>query len=210
MNCRLLGTLAVLGLTLSALQAADDKDAVKLFNGKDLTGFKVYPENAAKAFKVEDGVIVVSGNPAGYFATDKSYKNYVLKFDWMYARPAGLTDDSKFNGNSGCLLHITGDHKVWPKSIEIQGMNKNHGQVLAVSGAQVSAIKDDKEARAKALKKVGEWNTTEITMQDGKISTKVNDIPVSSCTTTLTEGPIGFQSEGAEIHFRNIMIKELK
>jgi len=26
----------------------------------------------------------------------------------------------------------------------------------------------------------------------------------------LTEGLIGFQSEGAEIHFRNIKIKELK
>jgi hypothetical protein len=205
-RCRLLVALALL-VSLGMLHAADE---VKLFNGKDLTGLRAFPAGLDSALKVEDGVIVVSGKPAGYFYTDKGFKNYVLTFDWKYARPAALTDDTKFNGNSGCLLHITGDHKVWPKSVEIQGMNKNHGQVLAVSGAQVSAIKDDKEARAKAVKKVGEWNTTEITVKDGKITTKVNGVPVSSCETTLMEGPIGFQSEGAEIHFRNIMLKETK
>jgi hypothetical protein len=37
---------------------------------------------------------------------------------------------------------------------------------------------------------------------------KVNGVPVSSGKTELTEGPIGRQSEGAEIHFRNIVLKK--
>jgi hypothetical protein len=37
-----------------------------------------------------------------------------------------------------------------------------------------------------------------------------NGVPVSSGKTGLTSGPIGFQCEGSEVHFRNIQIKEMK
>src|SRR5438067_5736119 len=93
------------------VSAGGDKDFKDLFNGKDLTGWKYIPEKADKTYTVVDGYIKVSCQPAGYFYTDKSYKNYVLKFDWRYKRPANLEDDKKFEGNSGCLIHITGPHK---------------------------------------------------------------------------------------------------
>jgi hypothetical protein len=70
--------------------------------------------------------------------------------------------------------------------------------------------KYDIEARNKATNKVGEWNTTEILCQDGSIMAKINGTEVSSGKGELTEGMIGFQSEGAEVHFRNIKVKELK
>jgi 3-keto-disaccharide hydrolase len=212
-NVRLLAVLlAVAGLLslASAVPAADEGGFTKLFNGKDLTGFKLFPENAEATFQVKDGAIAVTGKPAGYFYTEKSYKNYVVKYDWMYTRPADLSDEEKFNGNSGCLVHIQTPHKVWPKSIEVQGMNKNHGQMIAVSGAPMTGAKDDPAARKTARKPVGQWNTTEVTVQEGMISAKINGTPISECRTTLMEGPIGWQSEGAEIHFKNIMIKELR
>src|SRR5215510_6794641 len=89
-----------------------------LFNGKDWSGFKpVLPAGAdpANTWRVENGVLICSGKPNGYLVTEKSYRNYVLRFDWKYVRPAGLESDEKFNGNSGCLVHITGEHKIWPK-----------------------------------------------------------------------------------------------
>jgi hypothetical protein len=46
--------------------------------------------------------------------------------------------------------------------------------------------------------------------QDGAITAKINGTEVSSGKGPLTEGMIGFQSEGAEVHFRNIKVKELK
>jgi hypothetical protein len=56
---------------------------------------------------------------------------------------------------------------------------------------------------------MGEWNTTEITCDaNGMVSVKLNGVPVSSGQSELREGPIGWQSEGAEIHFRNILIKK--
>jgi hypothetical protein len=219
-------TMLRLGLPLAAFAAvvvggavrADPKDAKgfkPLFNGKDFTGWQFELGKGGepgKTFQVKDGIIVVSGKPNGYFYTDKDYKNYVLRYDWQYKRPAKLTDDKEFKGNSGCLVHIQPPQKVWPKCVEVQGMNLNHGMILYVSGAKgLEKAKFDRAAKDKATRPVGEWNTTEIVCKaDGSVSAKINGTPVSSGKSDLTEGRIGFQSEGAEIHFKNILIKEMR
>jgi Domain of Unknown Function (DUF1080) len=219
----LLAVVAGLALLLPAAAAdkKDDEGFKDLFNGKDLTGWKTFFDPKAKdadpaqTWTVKEGVIICTGKPSGYFYTDKGYKNYVLRYDWQYARPKDLTDESKFLGNSGCLVHIHDpEHPavggVWPQCIEVQGMNRDHGKLLFLK-AKGSDDKFDKAAKDKATKPVGEWNTTEITCKDdGSITCKINGTEVSSGKSDLTEGMIGFQSEGAEIHFRNIKIKEMK
>ena len=66
------------------------------------------------------------------------------------------------------------------------------------------------EQQKKALKASDEWNTTEATAApDGSISVRINGTQVATGKTALTSGPIGFQSEGARIHFKDIMIKML-
>ncbi|MBY0524066.1 MAG: DUF1080 domain-containing protein [Gemmataceae bacterium] len=205
------------GLTMlgSATLAADDKKDegfTELFNGKDFTGFKfeVGKNDPTKTWSVDKGVIICTGKPAGYFYTEKPYKDYVLKYDWRYKRPDGLEDEEKFGGNSGCLVHIQEPHKVWPKCVEVQGENRTHGNIFAIGGAK-GKFKFDKAALQKARNKVGEWNTTEIISKDGMLTAKVNGAEVSSGQSEdVKEGPIGFQSEGAEIHFRNIKIKPAK
>jgi len=85
------------------------------------------------------------------------------------------------------------------------------GKLLFVSGAKGMDAKFDQTTLQKVRKKVGDWNTTDIECKaDGSIVAKVNGTEVSSGKSDLTEGVIGWQSEGAEIHFRNIKIKELK
>jgi hypothetical protein len=189
----------------------DDKGFVALFNGKDLTGWKIFankPEELEKNISVDEGYIRVKGQPAGYFYTDKSYKNYIVRYDWRYKRPDGLEDEKKFGGNSGLLVHIQ-KHKVWQQSLEIQGQNRDHGSFIGIN-IKVRDYKFDAAALAKARHKVGEWNTTEATIKDGEASSKVNGTPIASGKFDLTEGPFGFQSEGAEIHFKNIKIKVLE
>jgi hypothetical protein len=209
-------TAAVLAAAALAAPADDKKDEgfTPLFNGKDFTGWKFElakkDADPAKTWSVQEGVIVCTGKPAGYFYTEKSFKNYVLRFDWRYKRPAGLTDDKDFRGNSGCLVHIQPPQKVWPKCVEVQGMNRDHGMLLAVSGAKVNDKKFDAGKLAEVRKPVGEWNTTEVLCKDGEVTAKVNGSQVSSGKSDLTEGAIGFQSEGAEIHFKNILIKEMR
>jgi hypothetical protein len=193
-----LAAVAALALTLGA--RAGDDGFKELFNGKDLSGWKTeLPKGTDpdKVFSVKDGAIVVSGKPNGYFYTDKSYKNYILKFDWKFSKP----------GNSGLLVHITGGHKVWPKSIEVQGQENDHGRIFAIGGAK-GTFTVDKKAQKEAIK-TGEWNTTEVTVKDGMITSKINGTQVSTGKGELTEGPFGLQSEGTELYFKNIKIKVL-
>jgi hypothetical protein len=210
-----LGAALLAALSFAADEKKADDGFRDLFNGKDLTGWKFQLQGDAKpdaTWSVKDGVIVCTGKPNGYFYTEKPYKNYVIRYDWRYKRPDNLTDEEKFTGNSGLLVHIQGEPKVWPKCIEVQGMNRDHGKLLTVSGAKaVGELKFDAAELKKVRKPVGEWNTTEVVCgKDGEISCKVNGAPISSGKSELTEGQIGFQSEGAEIHFRNIKIKEMK
>jgi uncharacterized protein (TIGR03000 family) len=192
----------------TAKTPGDEPGFVSLFNGKDLSGWKTVPEKAEATYTVKDGAIIVSGNPSGYFYTDKSYQNYVLRFDWRYKRPANLEDENKFGGNSGLLVHIQEPHKVWPKSLEVQGMNRDHGSLIGI-GVKVSNSKFDRVAMEKARNKVGEWNTTEATINGNSVTVKVNGVQVTTGNFALPGGPFGFQSEGAELHFKNIRIKTL-
>lgn len=204
------GIALVAVFAFAGLATAADDGFTSLFNGKSLDGWKTFPEALATSLKAQDGVLIVPGKPNGYFYTDKSFTNFTFKWDWRYARPDGLTDETKFRGNSGMLFQIQTPHKTWPKSIEVQGMNLNAGMLLSVSGAK-GKYTFDKAAKDKAVKPVGEWNTTEATVQGDTITVKVNGVEVAKGTfEPLGAGPIGLQSEGAEIHFRNIMIKELK
>lgn len=177
----------------------DEAGFVALFNGKDLTGWKTITsgKDDGNTFTVKDGAVVVRGNPAGYFYTDKSYHNYVLRFEWKFIK----------DGNSGLLMHIQGKHQIWPKSVEVQGMQRDHGHIFAIGGAK-GQFKTDRDNQKKAIK-IGEWNTTEIVAKDGAITSTINGLPISTGSADIVEGPFGFQSEGVELHFRNIRIKTL-
>lgn len=208
MKLGLLPLASVLLLSVMAW-AADKDDGTLLFNGKDLSGLKVQFKDAdkdadpAKTFTVKDGALIVGGKPTCYIYTEKSYKDYVLTYEWRF--PEGSSPDS----NSGCLVHITPPHKVMPKCVEPQGRYRDHGKLffLGVKGEGTF----DEAAHKKALKPMGQWSTTEVTCKaDGTVSVKLNGVPVATGKTELTSGPIGFQSEGFEIHFRNIKIKEKK
>ena len=204
-----LGAVALGACLWLAPAHAGGKDGfVDLFNGKDLSGFKTIlgggKEDDGKVFSVKDGVINVAGSPNGYFYTEKSYKNYVLRFDWKFSK----------DGNSGLLVHITGKHNVWPKCVEVQGQQSDHGRIFGL-GVKFDAMSKDKEGRAKmneaqkkAIKK-NDWNTTEIISQDGALTSKINGILIDTGKGDATEGQIGWQSEGVPLQFKNIEIKVL-
>lgn len=202
-----------MGILICALLALqDEKDFTPLFNGKDLAGWKftLQDKNAdpTKTFTIVDGAIVCTGSPAGYMYTEKSFKQFTLRFDWRYKRPDNLKEDAKFGGNSGYLLYIQ-EHKIWPKSLEIQGMNRDAGFIIPIN--MKAEWKTDKEAHKLTVKPVGEWNTMEIVAKNGEIVSYVNGVRISTVSKCeLSEGPIGFQSEGAEIHWKNIRIREEK
>lgn len=206
LSSRRFAAALVAGLALAAV-AADDEFR-PLVKGTDPSQFELV-QIGTDTVAIADGEVRVSGKPDGYFATKDSYHNYVLRFEWKYDRPENLASDDRFEGNSGVLLHIQAPHKVWPKCIEAQLYNKDAGKTFAIFGSKFDG-KTDTAAQKRAIKPVGEWNREEITCKDGAITCTINGVEVCRGTGASPDrGPIGFQSEGAPIRFRNMQIKSL-
>jgi len=224
---RLIPIVAMAVLTLSCIVASAQEPAkptpvpgteIKLFNGKDFTGWTHYLSDKSK--KMEDvwsidpaeSIIICLGNPAGYIRTVDDYTNYVLKVEWRF-NPV-----TKKAGNSGVLLRVVGQDKVWPKSIESQLQSGAAGDFWLIDGALLDTPVErvDKGTPRHRLrtrtneKPIGEWNEYEITVDGGKVTLKVNGETLNEgINAEEIPGKIALQSEGAEIHFRNIRLTPL-
>ncbi|MGL4464045.1 MAG: 3-keto-disaccharide hydrolase, partial [Planctomycetia bacterium] len=181
----------------------------------DLTGWKPFlgdkdgkPE---AVWMVEDGVLICKGSPVGYIRTEKDYENYHLTLDWRWA------PGSK-GGNSGVLLHTVGEDMIWPKSLEAQLYRENAGDIWVIGGTEIMVPNIDTRRKGRQIvnlsdgdeKPLGEWNTYDITCKGDAIELKVNGKVVNAGDkASLTKGAICLQAEGAEIHFRNIVLKPL-
>lgn len=184
-----------------------------LFNGKDLTGWTVFsPEDpgSSPVWSVKDGVLVCAGTPAGYIKTEKSYSDFVLTLEWRW------NPETKQAGNSGVLLRVNGEDKVWPRSVEAQLMSGGAGDFWNIGEMKMETDPARLNGRNTkrmhdAEKPVGEWNRYMIQCIGDKVTLKINGALVNEATgVERVAGPIALQSEGTEIHFRNIAIVEVK
>lgn len=215
----------LLALAAACPSAADENDGfTPLFDGKTLDGwtFIVKPDKEGKradpklTWSAADGVIHCTGKPNGCMVTKQEYADYVLKVKWRW--PA----EGK-GGNSGVLLHVQ-DDKYWPTSIEAQ-MLTGHAGDLFLTNPPNARLEGDKsrqdpklerrfcriETKEPVEKKLGEWNEMEATCRGGDITLVVNGLKVNEGKNgNLRSGRIALQSEGAEIHFKDILIKKLK
>jgi hypothetical protein len=190
---------------LSAVAAEDFEPLVR---GREATQFELIGITS-ETLQITDGEIRLSGKPEGYFATKEEYKNYVLTFEWKYERPEALKSDADFESNSGLLLHIQGDLKVWPRSVEFQLANHEVGRIYPIEDARFDGEWNADAAR-KATRPVGEWNREEVTSRDGELTCTLNGVVVArSNGASPNHGRIGWQSEGVPIRFRKIMLKTL-
>ena len=216
--------------------------AIVLFDGKDLSRFDTFirgrglnadPEHV---FKVEDGVIHISGHEMGYLITKQPFHRFYLRaeFKWgegTFGERAGQARDS------GILYNIQGEDKVWPRSLEFQIKEGETGDFWMTDGAALTGA-DGKRVTGPAGSAVnighidkgpeqnvpgfrnstgefekphGEWNTLEMVVEDKTIKQYVNGILANVGTDPFpTEGKILFQSEGAEVFFRNMQLFPLK
>ena len=196
-----------------AQEQFEEKDFHPLVSGVDPQQFQLVGFGRETVAISEAGEVALSGSPSGYFATKEQFGDYVLRFDWKYDRPADLKDDAAFDGNSGVLLHIAEPHKVWPMCVEAQLMNRDAGHLFAIGGGKFSSRRSDeqrREAQQKAIKPVGEWNSEEIVCRNGTIRVTINGTLIDDGEgAEPSRGPIGWQSEGRPIRFRNLRINKL-
>lgn len=186
----------------------------RLWNGVDLEGWVPHLRGAdadpSQVWSVEEGVLVCRGNPIGYIRTEEEFTNFQLELQWRF-------DPAKGAGNSGVLLRVHGDDKVWPDSIEAQLMSRNAGDIWNIGefpmATDVSRTSGRRTSRREPSNErpLGEWNTYRITMNHGSLTLEVNGL-VQNTAEWCAEIPgfIALQSEGAEIHFRNIRLRPIR
>jgi len=187
-----------------------ERRRIELFNGADLTNWKVFPADApAETWTVRDGVLVCAGQPVGYLRTERKYTSFELDLEWRF-------DPSKGAGNSGVLMRVQYPDKVWPKSIEAQLQSGSAGDIWNIDAFPMSTNRDRTKGRhtAKAQpsseKPIGEWNQYSIRLVDQNLQLKVNGVVQNTATRCeVIEGWIALQSEGAHIEFRNIRLRPL-
>lgn len=177
--------------------------AVRLFNGTDLEGWAPMSDACKDTFGVSDGVITDTGRPAGYLRTTADYTNYTLHLQMRHVTP----------GNSGVLLRMVGEDKVWPKSIECQGQSGSMGDIWNIGQFPMKVAQERTSGRhTRKLhpsneRAIGEWNDYEMTLDGGDLEIKVNNL-VQNTATECEEipGKICLQSEGSQKEFRNLVL----
>lgn len=200
-------------ITASLMSAfAEDKAAgngwISMFNGRDLSGWKISEENPG-SFKVDGGALVVAGPRAHLF----------------YAGPDGAAKMGDFEfeatiktfpkANSGVFIHSRWQASGWPAhGYEIQ-VNATHsdprktGSVYAVKDVMDNAPHPD-----------GEWFTYNIRVEGKRIVIKVNGQVVNDYTEPedpghetrkLGEGTIAIQAHDPEsvIHYKDLRFRPL-
>ena len=209
---------------ISATESMIQLDSFKsLFNGRDLSGWTNVNTDEDTWF-VKDGLLVCKGMPIGVMRSNKQYENFVLHIEWRHMKPGG---------NSGVFVWSEGSvpaGKQLPKGMEVQmleldwvnqhprGGSPNHvgyvsGELFGAGG--LNATPDIPRGRRSMSRELrcngaGQWNTYDVVCVDGTVKLSVNGVFVNSIRDSeVRRGYLCLESEGSEIHFRNIQILEL-
>jgi hypothetical protein len=220
MNAKPLLLLALAFVMLCPVAAQDG--FTQLFNGRDLTGWKV-PAGDNGHWKVVDGVIdydaesEASGDKSLY--TERSFTNFVLRVDWRikstpYTNPSvpiikpDGTHKKDADGkeirmavpDSDSGIYLRGASKAqvniwcWPVgSGEVYGYRMDEKMPAAVRAGVTPKKLADRD--------IGQWNTFEITLQGDRLTVVLNGEEVISkaqLPDVAAQGPIGLQHHGAK------------
>jgi Domain of Unknown Function (DUF1080) len=173
----------------------------------DFEAFAAQPETWSST---AEGILC-TGKPKGYLYSKQSYQNFTLRLEYRFPRPESLKDETKFKGNTGFMVYITGEHKQWPVCLEVQGKHVQMAAIKENGGAEPVKTEDDDVARQQARQPVGQWNSIEITSKDGALTVLLNGTPISKCEPNfISEGPIGIQAEDHPFEVRRMRIRRDK
>ncbi len=198
-----LAALAVLGSVVLAM-AADEPGFRPLFNGKDLTGWKLRHADGTKSWSVLPGGILKNTVEKGVHGTDlvteQKFWNFTVRYEYM-------TPDGS---NSG--FYLRGRHEI-----QILGDYKDGKATPTCNGS----IYNFKAPDQFVTRPGGEWQTVEATIIGNRITVILNGVKIhdnvvcdrptgAEIDGKVNEpGPIFLQGDHGTVSFRNIRLKEL-
>ncbi|MGJ7031328.1 3-keto-disaccharide hydrolase [Niabella hirudinis] len=182
---------------------AQKKKKASLFNGKDLTGWKIH---GTEKWYVDKGELICESGPDkkyGYLSTEKSYKNFDLTLQFK----------QEANGNSGVFFRsdIEGV-KISGWQVEVAPLNHNTGGIYESYGR--GWIIKPKPEDEKILKE-GQWNTMRIKVVGDEVTTWLNGhqmVHLKDEKIGKANGFIALQIHdggGIKVRWKNFKLKEL-
>ncbi len=193
--------LAILILGLAQPSFAQKKE--KLFNGKDLSGWKIY---GTEKWYVHDGLLISESGPDkgyGYLGTEESYDDFEITLEFK----------QEANGNSGVFIRSTVDGtKVSGWQVEVAPPGSDTGGIYESYG-RGWLIKPDPE-KDKALK-FGKWNKMKIVVKGDRVTSYLNGkMMVDYEDAKIGEGKGGVLLQihdggGIKVYWRKIVLKKI-
>jgi hypothetical protein len=195
---------------------------VSLFNGKDLSGWKV-PDGDNGHWKVVNGVIDYDAESEGKQSkdlwTEKAYKDFELLVEWRITStpyknpnvpivlPSGLHKKDE-NGKPITIVVPDSDSGLY-----LRGSSKSQVNIWCwpIGSGEVYGYRMDEKMPAEvrrgvtpvtnADKNIGEWNSFKLTMKGDRLTVELNGITVISNAQLPgipESGPIALQHHGAK------------
>jgi hypothetical protein len=169
---------------------------VRLFNGKDLTGWSV-PRKGTGSWKVEKGLLIGSGPASHLFSRRGDYTNFHIRVEAMI----------NATGNSGVFFRAPLDIGRFPKGYEAQIATKRGDRGGQLTGSLYGIVKVAEEHH-----RPDEWFTQEVIANGDRIVIKVNDKTVVDVRDgKYRTGHFALQQHhpGSVVKFRKIEVREL-
>ena len=175
----------------------------KLFNGKDLTGWKIH---GTEKWYVDKGELICESGPDkqyGYLSTDKNYKNFILT----------VTFKQEANGNSGVFFRSSIEGvKISGWQVEVAPSGQHTGGIYESYGR--GWIVQPKPEDEKYLK-MGKWNTMKIKVVNDQVTTWLNGHMMIDLKDEKIGQGAGFialqihDGGGIKVRWKNLLIQEL-
>lgn len=179
-------------------------DPVTLFNGKDLTGWKLVNEKSKNGWSVKDGVlsndpVQVEGQAHVYYGnlrTENEFEDFNLKLEVNI--PAG--------SNSGVYLKGMYEIQVvdsYGKALDPHNMGGLYSRVCPTVSAE---------------KPAGQWQTMDMTLCDRHVTVILNGVKIidnqpaygptggAIISDVFAKGPIYLQGDHGTVNYRNFIL----
>ena len=157
-------------------------------------------------FKMDKGILKITGISSGYLRTRKVYQEFELNVEWRWTETPG---------NSGVLVYIQPKDTIWPVCYQVQQKVGDAGDIICMNGLWAKECTDSLKFTVKKMlasneKPVGEWNNMKVICINRTLRVFVNGMLQNNITgLTAATGFIGFQNEGKPLEFRNLSIINL-
>ena len=176
----------------------------RIFNGKDLSGWRPHESEKINGWSVQDGMLVNS-TPKTDFSATGAYANLrtEAEFEDFWLHTEFLVER---NRNSGIYLRGMYEAQVVDRDSRMQGIQG------------VGAIFGQIEPSTNAGHEGGKWQTYDLTLVDRHITVVLNGVKVidneplvgptagAICTDPSAPGPIYLQGDHTAVRYRNMYL----